>query len=66
MQLLEKEVRDGNRERVDLGGSERLLDQATLDSECSLPTGAKTKPNQARTMPNTTKQGLQPPLSASP
>ena len=36
VQLLEKAVRDGNRERVDLGGSERLLDQATLDSECSL------------------------------
>jgi hypothetical protein len=36
MQLLEKEVQDGNTERVDLGGSEGLLDQTTMNWECSL------------------------------
>jgi hypothetical protein len=36
MQLLEKEVQDGNKERVDLGGSEGLLDQTTMNWECSL------------------------------
>jgi hypothetical protein len=36
MQLLEKEVQDGNKERVDLGGSEGLLDQTTMNWDCSL------------------------------
>jgi hypothetical protein len=36
MQLLEKEVRDGNKERFDLGGSEHLLDQTTMNWDCSL------------------------------
>jgi hypothetical protein len=36
MQLLEKEVQDSNKERVDLGGSEHLLDQTTVNWDCSL------------------------------
>ena len=36
MELLETEVQDGNKERVDIGGSEDLLDQATMNWDCSL------------------------------
>jgi hypothetical protein len=36
MQLLEKEVQDGNKEHFDLGGSEHLLDQTTMNWDCSL------------------------------
>ena len=37
MELLEKEVHDGNEERVDLGGPVDPLDQAEIGRECSLP-----------------------------
>lgn len=36
MELLEKEVQDGNEERVNIGGSEDLLDKAALNRDCSL------------------------------
>jgi hypothetical protein len=36
IELIEKEVQDGNKERVDIGGSEGLLDQAAMNRDCSL------------------------------